>query len=155
MKLDKLWRSLPAAEYAALFPRKLKALRKIAFGLRGLSALGDGNQAGADSRRGQGNQVFTMNEWELAEECGVSRRTLQRYLPLFESYGILEVKRWRYRKTGASPNSYRLYFGSVIPENWTMGGGDYPVSPRDKKLWKVQKNLAAIAGSHGIGALLY
>lgn len=132
MKPDKLWRQLPAAEYAALFPAKPKALRKIAYGLRRLGALGDGNQLGTDSRRGQGNQVFTMNEWELAKECRVSRRTLQRYLPLFESYGILEVKRWRYRKTGASPNSYRLYFGSVIPANWTHGGGDYPISAREK-----------------------
>jgi hypothetical protein len=128
----KYWRQLSASDYAALFPRKPRALRKMARGLRVLGAIGDGSQPGTDSRQGQGNQVFTMNEWELAKACDVSRRTLQRYLPLFESYGILEVKRWRYRKTGASPNSYRLYFGSVIPENWTHGGGDYPISAREK-----------------------
>jgi hypothetical protein len=131
MKLEKLWRQLPASEYAELFPRKPKALRKIAYGLRQLGASGAGNPVGSDARIGQGNQVFTMNEWELAKACGVSRRTLQRYIGLFESYGILEVKRWRYRKTGASPNSYRLYFGSVIPENGTIGGGYYPISARE------------------------
>lgn len=113
----KYWRKLSAAEYAALFPAKPKAIRKIAYGLRKL---------------GTGYAVFTMNEWKLAEACGVSRRTLIRYLPLFESYGILEVKRWRYREFGTSPNSYRVYFGNVIPEKWVYGGGDYPISARDK-----------------------
>lgn len=132
VKPGKLWRKLPASEYAGLFPAKPKALRKIAYGLRRLGANGAGNPVGSDARIGQGNQVFTLNEWDLAKACGVSVRTLQRYLPLFESYGILEVKRWRYRKTGGSPNSYRLYFGSVIPENWVYGGGDYPISAREK-----------------------
>lgn len=117
MKLDKAWRRLPAAEYAALFPAKPKALRKIAFGLRKLGA---------------GNAVFTMNEWELAAACGVSLRSIQRYLPLFESYGIIEVKRWRYREIGGSPNSYRVFLGSVIPEDWTYGGGDYRINAREK-----------------------
>ncbi len=116
-KLDKAWRRLPAAEYAALFPAKPKAIRKIAFGLRKLGA---------------GNAVFTMNQWQLAAVCGVSKKTLQRYLPIFESYGIVEVKRWRYKKMSPSPNSYRVFLGSVIPEKWTYGGGDYPVSAREK-----------------------
>ena len=109
--------AVPAAEYAALFPAKPKAIRKIAFGLRKLGA---------------GNAVFTMNEWELAAACGVSRTSIQRYIPVFERFGILEVKRWRYRKNGPSANSYRLFFGSVIPEDWKKGGGSYPVSARDK-----------------------
>ena len=117
MKLEKLWRKLSAAEYAALFPAKPKAIRKIAFGLRKLGA---------------GSAPFTMAEWELAKQCNVSKRTLQRYLPLFESYGILEIKRWRYLNFGTTPNTYRVYLGSVIPEDWTYGGGKYPVSPRKK-----------------------
>jgi hypothetical protein len=41
-KRDKYWRQLSAAEYAALFPAKPAALRKIAFGLRRLAAIGEG-----------------------------------------------------------------------------------------------------------------
>jgi hypothetical protein len=139
MKLDKLWRKLPAAEYAALFPAKPKALRKMAFHLRRLAANGyvDGDydyQPRDESKAGMGNLVFTISEKALAEHCRVSRRTLQRYLPLFESYGIIEVKRWRYRRSNApSPNSYRLFFGSVIPKDWVFGGGGYPISPRDRR----------------------
>ncbi len=118
MKQDKLWRQLPAAEYAALFPARPAALRKIAYGLRKLGA---------------GCAVFTMNQRDLAAQCGVSVRTLQRYLPLFESYGILDVKRWRWREFGTAPNSYRAYFGNVIPGKWEYGGGDYPVSARDRR----------------------
>jgi hypothetical protein len=62
MKTERLWRQLPASEYAELFPRKPKALRKIAYGLRQLGASGAGNPVGSDARIGQGNQVFTMNE---------------------------------------------------------------------------------------------
>ena len=117
MKTAKLWRQLSAAEYAALYPARPKALRKMAYGLRKLGA---------------GYEVFTMSEREMAAKCQVSVRTLQRYLPLFESYGIIEVKRWRYREFGTSPNSYRVYFGNVIPENWSYGGGDYSISARDR-----------------------
>jgi hypothetical protein len=118
VKPGKLWRQLPAAEYAALFPAKPKAIRKIAYGLRKLGA---------------GYAVFTMNQFDLAAACGVSVRTLARYLPLFESYGIIDVKRWRYRSFGTAPNSYRTYFGNVIPPDWTYGGGDYPISPRQQR----------------------
>lgn len=133
MKPEKLWRQLPAADYARLFPARPAALRKIAYGLRQLGAVGDGEQASAASRVGKGNQVFTVNQRNLAASCGVSVKTLQRYLPLFESYGILEVKRWRYRRFGPSPNSYRVYLGSVIPEDWTYGGGSYPISARETR----------------------
>src|SRR5947209_1235648 len=96
----KYWRQLPAAEYAALFPASPPALRKIAFGLRRLGANGadTGNdiQPRAPGGEGRGNKVFTLNQWELAKACGVSRSTLKRRLPLFERYGIIEVKRWRY-----------------------------------------------------------
>jgi response regulator of citrate/malate metabolism len=118
MRLDKAWRRYSAAEYAQLFPAKPKALRKIAFALRKLGA---------------GNQPFTMNEWELAKACSVSKRTLQRYLPLFESYGILEVKRWRYRLFGPSPNTYRVFLGNVIPADWVYGGGDFPISAVERR----------------------
>jgi response regulator of citrate/malate metabolism len=118
MKLDKQWRKLSATEYAELYPAKPKAIRKIAYGLRQLGA---------------GNEVFTMAEWELAEACGVSKRTLQRYIGLFESYGILEVKRWRYRANGGSPSSYRVFLGNVIPEGFTRGGGDYPISAVERR----------------------
>lgn len=119
----KYWRQLSVEEYAALFPAKPKALRKIAYGLRKLGAQGvDGEGDGS------GHEVFTIDEWELARRCRVSRRTLQRYLPLFETYGILEAKRWRQMKTGALANSYRLHFGNVIPDGWAYGGGNYPIS---------------------------
>jgi hypothetical protein len=129
----KYWRKLSAADYAALFPAKPKALRTMAYGLRRLGATGDGQQLAADNRAGIGNQVFTMTQPELAKALGVSVRTLQRRLPLFESYGILEVKRWRYRKNGGSPSSYRVFLGNVIPENFTYGGGDYPISARERR----------------------
>jgi len=118
MKPDKLWRKLSAAEYAALYPAKPKALRKIAHGLR---------------QMGAGNEVFTMAEWELADACDVGLRTLQRYIGVFESYGILEVKRWRYRVNGGSPSSYRVFLGNVIPEGFTHGGGDYPISAVERR----------------------
>jgi hypothetical protein len=80
---------------------KPAALRKIAFGLRRLAAIGEGGiTITTGYRGGKGNQVFTINQKDLAYSCGVSLRTLRRYLWLFESYGILEVKRWRYRAFG-------------------------------------------------------
>jgi len=116
MKLDKPWRKTTADEYAAMFPARPKALRKIARGLR---------------KAGLWQQPRTMCEAELANLCGVSVRTLARYLPVFENYGVIEVKRWRYRFFGTVSNTYLLHFGSVIPEDWTFGGGPYPVSPRE------------------------
>jgi hypothetical protein len=133
----KYWRQLPADEYAALFPSSPPALRKIAHGLRQLGA--NGADTGHDiqprtpSGDGRGSKVFTLNQWELAKACGVSRGTLKRYLSVFERYGILEIKRWRYKEVGPSPSSYRLYFGNVIPADWRDGGGDWPVSARDTR----------------------
>jgi len=66
-----------------------------------------------------------MNEWELAKFAGVSKRTWQRYEPVFEEWGILEVKRWRYRKFGTTPNTYRTFLGSVIPEDWQGKTGPF------------------------------
>jgi hypothetical protein len=133
----KYWRQLPAHEYAALFPASPPALRRIAFHLRRLGAngidLGYDYQPRRSAGQGRGNKVFTINQWELAEHCYVSLRTLRRYLPVFERYGIIEVKRWRYREFGPSPNSYRLYFGNVIPADWRDNPGKYAVSPRDKR----------------------
>lgn len=138
------WRQLPAAEYAALFPASPPALRTIAFHLRRLAAngvdLGYDYQPNMPDRIGQGNRVFTLNQWQLAQHCHVSRRTLARYLPVFEAWGILEVKRWRYRETGPSPNSYRLYFGRAIPPDWRDRQGDFNVSPRDKRGEGMQGN---------------
>lgn len=120
MKLNgKAWRKLTAKEYSELFPAKPKAIRRIAYGLRKASVM--------EARDGQ-MRPFTIAEWELARICGVSRRTLQRYIPLFESYGVLEVKRWRHREIGAMPNTYLLFLGAVIPEDFTFGGGDFPIS---------------------------
>lgn len=161
VKLDKLWRKLPAHEYAALFPARPKALRRIAFGLRRLGAqdidLGYDYQPRPSSGKAMGNRVFTINEYDLAEHCHVSRRTLQRYLPLFESYGVLEVKRWRYRRSNApSPNSYRLFFGSIIPEDWAFGGGGYPISARDRHdKGKRDNPLRVCAGTWYFGAVPY
>jgi hypothetical protein len=109
------WRQLGVDEYAALYPANPKALRKIARMLRKL---------------GKGSEPFTMAEWKMAKLAGVSKRTLQRYLPVFQRYGIIEVHHWRYLDFGTTPNTYRLYFGRVIPEDWRDGGGEYPVSSR-------------------------
>jgi hypothetical protein len=155
VKQDKLWRKMSAAEYAALFPRKPKALRKIAYGLRKLGSVGEGIAVATPRRLGQGNQVFTMNERQLAESCGVSVRTLQRYLWLFESYGILEVKRWRYRQIGTSPNSYRLYFGSVIPPDWRDNPGKYPISPVDRRAKKARATPVEGCGDSVFGIRHY
>jgi hypothetical protein len=80
----------------------------------------------------QGGKVFTINEYKLAGMAGVGVRTFRRYLPVFESYGVLEVYRWRYRKNGPIPNSYVVFLDAVIPKNWTPRGGKFPVSS-DKK----------------------
>jgi hypothetical protein len=133
---------MSADEYAMHYPAHPPALRTIARGLRRLGAVGDGtrpacplcgNPRDPANRDGQGNQVFTLCQDQLAEVLEVSVRTLQRYLPLFESYGILELKRWRYRQIGGSPSSYRVFLGNVIPEDWTYGGGNYPVSAVERR----------------------
>lgn len=117
------WRKLTAEQYAALFPAKPAALRKIAYALREWSA--------AEAVKGK-MRPFTVDEWRLARGAGVSRRTLQRYLPVFENYGVLEVKRWRRREIGAMPNTYCLFLGAVIPADWSFGGGKFPVSARER-----------------------
>ena len=87
-KPGKYWRQLSAADYAALFPAKPAALRKIAYGLRKLAAIGEGGVTISTAyRAGKGNQVFTINQKDLAYSCNVSLRTLRQYLWLFESYG--------------------------------------------------------------------
>lgn len=124
-RVRKRWlSSVAASEFAEMFPARPKALRKIAFGLRQLSG-----------SEGRGKlRPFTMDEWELAKHCQVSRRTLQRYLPVFEHYGVIEVHRWRYRRFGAMPNTYCLFLGTVIPEDWTFEGGRFNVSARQVAL---------------------
>jgi hypothetical protein len=118
-------KKLTAEDYAALFPAKPAALRKIACALRVWSV--------AESHKGK-MRPFTVDEWRLARSAGVSRRTLQRYLPVFERYGVVEVKRWRGRELGAMPNTYLLHLGYVIPENWTFSGGRFPVTSRPTKV---------------------
>lgn len=132
MKPPKAWRRQSAEEYAEQFPARPPALRMIAYGLRKLGAVGEGNRITSDQQLGAGNQPFTINQWELAKRCGVSKTTLKRYMPVFERYGIVEVKRWRYREVGPAPNTYRLFLGAVIPADWTREGGEFAVSPREK-----------------------
>ena len=110
------WKNLTADEYAAMFPARPPALRKIARALKKL---------GADEK------PFTMNQWQLAAEAGISKRTWQRYESVFEEWGILEVKRWRYRKFGTTPNTYRTFLGEVIPEDWKQRLGPFAVSARE------------------------
>jgi hypothetical protein len=112
----RVWRKLTADQYAALFPAKPPALRKIARALKIL---------GADEK------PFTMNQWELAKEAGISKHTWQRHAPVFEQWGILEVKRWRYRKFGTTPNTYRTFLGRVIPEDWQEREAPFKVSARE------------------------
>lgn len=121
MRLEngKAWSRLTADEYAALFPAKPKALRSMARALRRLGASGE---------------PFTMNEPDLAKFAGVSIRTWARYVPVFERYGMLEVKRWRYRSFGTVPNTYRVFLPAVIPPDWTPEGGEFPISPREKRV---------------------
>jgi hypothetical protein len=130
----KYWYKTTAEEYAAQFPAKPKALRKIAYGLRRLGATGvPCPRCGQTSGDGSGNEVFTLAEWDLAKRCGVKLRTWQRYVGVFESYGILEVKRWRYRVRGGSPSSYRVFLGNVIPEGGHKDFGPYPISAVERR----------------------
>jgi hypothetical protein len=110
------WKNLTADEYAARFPARPPALRKMARALKKL---------GADER------PFTMNQWELAERAGIAKRTWQRYEPVFEQWGILEVKRWRYREFGTTPNTYRTFLGAVIPEDWRKRKAPFSISARE------------------------
>ena len=125
----KYWRKLTAQDYAELFPAEPKPLRKIAYALRKLGAQGID-----DSGDGSGNEVFTLYEWDLAARCGVKLRTWQRYVGVFESYGILEVKRWRHRKYGGSPSSYRVFLGNVIPKGGHKVPGPYPISAVERRI---------------------
>jgi hypothetical protein len=109
---------LDAEAYAVLFPAKPPALRKIAHALRYLST---------------GDKPFTIAQWELAAHAQVSRRTLQRYLPAFEAYGVVEIKRWRYKIFGPTSNTYRLFPGAHLPPDWRFGGGDYTVDARQRR----------------------
>ena len=107
------WKRLTADEYAALFPAHPVSIRKIARALKKLGA---------------SEKPFTMNERDLAKAAGISVRTWARYAPLFEEWGILEVKRWRYRKFGTTPNTYRTFLGSMIPEDYREREGPFKVS---------------------------
>jgi hypothetical protein len=128
------WYKTSAEEYAAQFPAKPEGLRKIAYGLRRLGARGAPcPKCGQPSGDGSGNEVFTMCQAELAKECDVSLKTLQRYTGTFESYGILEVKRWRYRVRGGSPSSYRVFLGKVIPEGGHLVAGPYPIPAVERR----------------------
>ena len=71
-----IWNRLTAEQWAAMFPAKPQALRKIAYAFRKLGA---------------GDEPFTVAEWELAKVAGVSPRTIRRYLGVFERYGVIEV----------------------------------------------------------------
>jgi hypothetical protein len=124
MNLDdgRAWSRITKDEYAALFPAKPKALRSMAKALRVLAADGE---------------PFTMAQWELAKLAGISVRSWKRYAPVFERYGILEVKRWRYRRIGPTPNTYRVFLPAVIPEDWTPDGGDFPISARETRVTQV------------------
>ena len=118
MNLDdgRAWSRITKDEYAELFPAKPPALRKMARALRVLGA---------------SEEPFTMAQWKLAKLAGISERSWKRYAPVFERYGMLEVKRWRYRSFGTVPNTYRVFLPAVIPEDWTPDGGNFPISARE------------------------
>lgn len=126
---EKGWAKLTADKYAELFPARPKAIRKIARGLRLASVRESYNPARKEYENGH-MRPFTMDLWELARLCDVSKRTLQRYLPVFEGYGVVEVHRWRYRYSGAMPNTYCLFFGSVIPEDWSFDYRRFAKGPK-------------------------
>lgn len=111
------WRKLTADQYAEFFPAKPRSIRKIARAIRKLGAINHG--------------PFTINEWELAKHADVGRRTVQRYVPVFEQWGILQVKRWRYSEIGATPNTYLVFLGRGIPDNWEELDPPFRVSPRE------------------------
>lgn len=124
MKLDTVtgeipcWRKVPADKYAEwCFPAKPRAIRKMAIALRKLGAEHDG--------------PFTIHQYKLAKLADVPVRTWQRWLPLFEKWGVIEVKRWRYRHFGACPNTYLVFLGQGIPDNWRETKPPFRVSPRD------------------------
>jgi hypothetical protein len=131
------WRRLTADEYADLFPATPRALRKMARAIRKL---------GVDGK------PFTMNQWELAAAAGVAKRTWQRYEPVFEEWGILEVKRWRYRRFGPTPNTYRTFLGAVIPADWRDRKGPFADDTREIAGKKFPSKLVAY---RAFGALPY
>ena len=127
-----VWNRLTAREWAARFPAKPPALRKIAYALRKLGA---------------GHEPFTAPEWRIAKEAGVSVRTVRRYLGVFESYGVIEVKRWRYSSFVPLANTYRVFLAAVIPDDWSFNGGYFPISPRQTMSEKKQNNSAETGNS--------
>jgi hypothetical protein len=111
------WKSLSAEEYAAKFPAKPPTIRKIAYALKKLGA----------------NELpFTMNQRELAKLAGIGVRSWQRWEEVFEVWGILEVKRWRHREIGTTPNTHRTFIGRVIPPDWENLTPPFEVSPRER-----------------------
>ena len=134
----KWWLKLTGDEWAEVFPARPKALRKIA---HGLADLGDDvvtyTAPGTTYRRSNkygGTDVHRVGPIDmLAAQCDVSRRVMQRYLPLFERYGVVEVYRWRHREHshfGAPAISIRVFRGTAIPADWSWEGGNFPVSAR-------------------------
>lgn len=120
------WRKLTRDQWVELFPADPPALRTIA---GGLAALGD--DVVTFTQRERDSKQAPMRQ--LARVCGVSPRTLCRYLPLFEAYGVIEVKRWQRRidrSLGVPSLSIRVFRGAAIPENWSWEGGNFPVSAR-------------------------
>jgi len=123
----KLWRKVTPDEWVAMFPASPPAFRKIA---RGLAELGDGVVT-FELKDDSGDYCPPMSQ--LASRCHVHGRTLTRYLPVFEAYGVVEVHRWRRRidRTLGLPSvSVRVFRGSVVPADWAFDGGNFGVSAR-------------------------
>lgn len=132
------WRKLTDDQWVALFPDKPKAFQTIA---KGLCAFG--NDVVTFTAPGESEYALTARGYKkkrigpislLAAKCGVSKRTMSRYLPVFEAYGVVEVYRWRYRERGyfgAPAISIRVFRGATIPEDWSFNGGRFPVSARE------------------------
>jgi hypothetical protein len=112
-----VWRKLTADQYAEHFPAKPVCIRKLARAIRELGAAAGG--------------PFTIDQWELAKQAGIGRRSVQRYVPVFEQWGILQVKRWRYAEIGTTPNTYLVFLGRGIPDNWEELDPPFRVSPRE------------------------
>lgn len=124
----KAWRKVKRDEWVAMFPEHPPAFRKIA---RGLADLGD---SVLTLELVQGDGKYWQPMGRLAAKCHVSERTLTRYLPVFEAYGVVEVHRWRRRidrHLGLPSVSVRVFRGAVVPADWSFDGGTFPVSARE------------------------
>jgi hypothetical protein len=115
---DGYWNSLSAKEYAERFPARPKSLRKIARVLKELGA---------------GGLPFTMPEHKLAKRADISVSTWQRGARVFEEWGILEVKRWRFKYFDGSPNTYRVFLRKKIPPKYRDLTPPFRVSARERR----------------------